>query len=184
MPEIVSSDLVSDGSGVRAQAVRPDGSMVDDFQFVQSDKMLHVWNVPSPAATASLPIGRHIAELARKGFGNLLSASCTRGRVGAAVLTCPGVAKPGSVSACFYRIRNTAISPSERYLLSRRPLVPTKRYNCRLSRHHGGHSAMGFDLSGKRVAVLGRRQNGRDSAQSVAGERTALSQSDICNRPA
>ena len=69
VPEIVSSDLVSDGSGVRAQAVRPDGSMVDDFQFVQSDKMLHVWNVPSPAATASLPIGRHIAEMARKGFG-------------------------------------------------------------------------------------------------------------------
>jgi (S)-2-hydroxyglutarate dehydrogenase len=69
VPEIVSSDLVSDGSGVRAQAVRPDGSMVDDFHFVQSDKMLHVWNVPSPAATASLPIGRHIAEMARKGFG-------------------------------------------------------------------------------------------------------------------
>jgi len=69
VPEIVSSDLVSDGSGVRAQAVRPDGSLVDDFHFVQSDQMLHVWNVPSPAATASLPIGRHIAEMARKGFG-------------------------------------------------------------------------------------------------------------------
>jgi L-2-hydroxyglutarate oxidase len=68
VPEIVSSDLVADGSGVRAQAVRPDGSMVDDFQFVQSDKMLHVWNVPSPAATASLPIGRHITEMARAGF--------------------------------------------------------------------------------------------------------------------
>jgi L-2-hydroxyglutarate oxidase len=65
VPEIVSSDLVADGSGVRAQAVRPDGSMVDDFQFVQADRMLHVWNVPSPAATASLPIGRHIAEMAR-----------------------------------------------------------------------------------------------------------------------
>ena len=69
VPEIASSDLVADGSGVRAQAVRPDGSMVDDFQFVQSDRMLHVWNVPSPAATASLPIGRHIVEMARKGFG-------------------------------------------------------------------------------------------------------------------
>ncbi len=68
VPEIVSSDLVADGSGVRAQAVRPDGSMVDDFQFVQSDKMLHVSNVPSPAATASLPIGRHIAEMARAAF--------------------------------------------------------------------------------------------------------------------
>jgi (S)-2-hydroxyglutarate dehydrogenase len=69
VPEIVSADLVSDGSGVRAQAVRPDGSLVDDFQFVLSDKMLHVWNVPSPAATASLPIGQHIVEMARKGFG-------------------------------------------------------------------------------------------------------------------
>src|SRR6266481_7977668 len=68
VPEIVSSDLVADGSGVRAQAVRPDGSLVDDFHFVQSDKMLHVWNVPSPAATASLPIGRYIVEMARNGF--------------------------------------------------------------------------------------------------------------------
>jgi L-2-hydroxyglutarate oxidase len=68
VPEIVSSDLTADGSGVRAQAVRPDGSMVDDFQFVLADKMLHVWNVPSPAATASLPIGRYIAEMAQKGM--------------------------------------------------------------------------------------------------------------------
>lgn len=68
VPEIVSSDLVADGSGVRAQAVRPDGSLVDDFQFVQAEKMLHVWNVPSPAATASLPIGRHIVDMARHGI--------------------------------------------------------------------------------------------------------------------
>jgi (S)-2-hydroxyglutarate dehydrogenase len=68
VPEVVSSDLVSDGSGVRAQAVRPDGSLVDDFEFVQAEKMLHVWNVPSPAATASLPIGRHLVEMARKGI--------------------------------------------------------------------------------------------------------------------
>ncbi|MGH9539147.1 MAG: L-2-hydroxyglutarate oxidase [Terriglobales bacterium] len=68
VPEIVSSDLVGDGSGVRAQAVRPDGSLVDDFQFVLAEQMLHVWNVPSPAATASLPIGQYIVEMARKGF--------------------------------------------------------------------------------------------------------------------
>jgi L-2-hydroxyglutarate oxidase LhgO len=68
VPEIVSSDLTADGSGVRAQAVRPDGSLVDDFEFVLADKMLHVWNVPSPAATASLPIGRHLVEMARKGM--------------------------------------------------------------------------------------------------------------------
>lgn len=68
VPEIVSSDLTADGSGVRAQAVRPDGSLVDDFEFVLADKMLHVWNVPSPAATASLPIGRHLIEMACKGM--------------------------------------------------------------------------------------------------------------------
>jgi (S)-2-hydroxyglutarate dehydrogenase len=68
VPEIVSADLTADGSGVRAQAVRPDGSLVDDFQFVLADKMLHVWNVPSPAATASLPIGQHLVEMARKGM--------------------------------------------------------------------------------------------------------------------
>ena len=68
VPEIVSSDLTADGSGVRAQAVRPDGSLVDDFEFVLADKMLHVWNVPSPAATASLPIGRHLVEMALKGM--------------------------------------------------------------------------------------------------------------------
>ncbi len=68
VPEIVSADLTADGSGVRAQAVRPDGSMVDDFQFVQARRMLHVWNVPSPAATASLRIGKHILDMARKGM--------------------------------------------------------------------------------------------------------------------
>ncbi len=68
VPEVVSSDLVVDGSGVRAQAVRRDGSFVDDFQFVRSERMLQVCNVPSPAATSSLPIGRHIMEIARQGM--------------------------------------------------------------------------------------------------------------------
>jgi (S)-2-hydroxyglutarate dehydrogenase len=68
VPSIRSSDLVPDGSGVRAQAVRPDGSLVDDFQFVCSGDMLHVWNVPSPAATASIPIGREIARMAQEAF--------------------------------------------------------------------------------------------------------------------
>ncbi|MGB7585801.1 MAG: L-2-hydroxyglutarate oxidase [Terriglobales bacterium] len=68
VPEIRESDVVSDGSGVRAQAVRPDGSLVDDFQFVCSNNIVHVWNVPSPAATASLPIGREIARMAQEGF--------------------------------------------------------------------------------------------------------------------
>ncbi len=69
IPELRSADLVADGSGVRAQALRRDGFLVDDFQFVQGERVLHVWNVPSPAATASLPIGRHIVEMVRQGFG-------------------------------------------------------------------------------------------------------------------
>lgn len=68
IPEIQENDLVADGSGVRAQAVRPDGSLVDDFQFVRATNMLHVCNVPSPAATASLAIGKAIVEMAAKEF--------------------------------------------------------------------------------------------------------------------
>lgn len=69
VPEVGSSDLVADGSGVRAQAVRRDGSLVDDFQFARTANMLHVCNVPSPAATASLSIGKAIVEMAEKEFG-------------------------------------------------------------------------------------------------------------------
>jgi L-2-hydroxyglutarate oxidase len=66
LPILEDSDLVPDGAGVRAQAVRPDGSLVDDFQFVASENMLHVWNVPSPAATASLAIGQEIVGMAQR----------------------------------------------------------------------------------------------------------------------
>jgi (S)-2-hydroxyglutarate dehydrogenase len=69
IPEIKSEDLVADGSGVRAQAVRPDGSLVDDFQFTRAGNTLNVCNVPSPAATASLAIGEEIATMAEKEFG-------------------------------------------------------------------------------------------------------------------
>jgi L-2-hydroxyglutarate oxidase len=69
LPEIRSSDLVADGSGVRATVVARDGSLVDDFQFACSRNVLHVWNVVSPAATASLPIGREIVRMAQQGFG-------------------------------------------------------------------------------------------------------------------
>lgn len=69
LPEIQDADLVRDGSGVRAQALRPDGSMADDFQFSGAGNMLHLYNVPSPAATASLPIGRTIAQMAQERFG-------------------------------------------------------------------------------------------------------------------
>ena len=64
LPEIHDHDLVPGGSGVRAQALKPDGSLVDDFQFVPSGKILHVLNVPSPAATESLAIGKAIVDVA------------------------------------------------------------------------------------------------------------------------
>jgi len=69
LPEVRKEDLVPGGSGVRAQALRRDGTLVDDFQFVPSGKMLHVLNVPSPAATASLMIGRAIVHTAEGNFG-------------------------------------------------------------------------------------------------------------------
>ena len=75
VPDVSSSDLISNGSGVRAQALRPDGSLVDDFQFVCTGRILHVWNVPSPAATASLAIGREIVRMAQEGFGLQTSKS-------------------------------------------------------------------------------------------------------------
>jgi len=64
VPEVREQDLVPGGSGVRAQALKPDGTLVDDFHFVSSGKMLHVLNVPSPAATASLAIGKTIVDTA------------------------------------------------------------------------------------------------------------------------
>ncbi len=69
LPEVVEKDLVPAGSGVRAQALKPDGTLVDDFQFVPSGKVLHVLNVPSPAATASLAIGKAIVDTAAASFG-------------------------------------------------------------------------------------------------------------------
>jgi (S)-2-hydroxyglutarate dehydrogenase len=64
LPEVGENDLVPGGSGVRAQALKHDGTLVDDFQFVPSGKVLHVLNVPSPAATASLAIGKAIVDTA------------------------------------------------------------------------------------------------------------------------
>jgi L-2-hydroxyglutarate oxidase LhgO len=69
VPEVCEQDLAPGGAGVRAQALKRDGTLVDDFAFVPSGKMLHVLNVPSPAATASLPIGWFIADMAAKNFG-------------------------------------------------------------------------------------------------------------------
>lgn len=63
VPEIRTEDLRPAGSGVRAQAVTNDGRLVDDFLLVQTPTAVHVLNAPSPAATASLPIGAEIAAL-------------------------------------------------------------------------------------------------------------------------
>jgi L-2-hydroxyglutarate oxidase LhgO len=62
MPEIRAEDLVPGGTGVRAQALRPDGSLGDDFILAPHGRIVHVLNAPSPAATASLAIGGRIAE--------------------------------------------------------------------------------------------------------------------------
>ena len=68
VPDIGEHDLCEGGSGVRAQSVTPDGSFVDDFKIVESASAVHVLNAPSPAATASLAIGQHIARLAADRF--------------------------------------------------------------------------------------------------------------------
>jgi len=61
-PEIRLSDLEPYPAGVRAQAVAKDGSMIHDFLFVNTPRIFHVCNAPSPAATSAIPIGRHIVE--------------------------------------------------------------------------------------------------------------------------
>ncbi len=63
VPEIRLDDLVSGGAGVRAQAMAADGSLLDDFHFVQGERVIHVVNAPSPGATASLAIGDEIAAM-------------------------------------------------------------------------------------------------------------------------
>jgi L-2-hydroxyglutarate oxidase len=63
IPELELDDLRPGGAGVRAQALDRTGALVDDFRVIQADRMVHVLNAPSPAATASISIGRYIAEL-------------------------------------------------------------------------------------------------------------------------
>ena len=62
VPALRAEEIIPAGSGVRAQALRPDGSLVDDFFFAEGERSLHVLNAPSPAATASLAIGEEIAS--------------------------------------------------------------------------------------------------------------------------
>ena len=69
VPELRYDDIRPFGAGVRAQAVEPSGALVDDFRFVEAERMIHVLNAPSPAATASLSIGQTIADMAARNFG-------------------------------------------------------------------------------------------------------------------
>jgi (S)-2-hydroxyglutarate dehydrogenase len=62
IPEVQETDLVPGAAGVRAQALRPDGGLIDDFLIINGPRASHVCNAPSPAATASLEIGRVIVE--------------------------------------------------------------------------------------------------------------------------
>ena len=68
VPELEDKDLMSGGAGVRAQIVMADGSLADDFLIMEAPNAIHVLNAPSPAATASIAIGKHIAELASRSF--------------------------------------------------------------------------------------------------------------------
>ena len=69
LPELRADQVTFGPSGVRAQGLDPDGTLVDDFRLGGSDRVLHVRNAPSPAATASLAIGREVADRAAERFG-------------------------------------------------------------------------------------------------------------------
>ncbi|GAB2828782.1 L-2-hydroxyglutarate oxidase [Lentzea nigeriaca] len=65
VPEVTEADIVRAEAGVRAQAMLPDGSLVDDFLVESAPRQVHVLNAPSPAATGSLEIAKHVADLTR-----------------------------------------------------------------------------------------------------------------------
>jgi 2-hydroxyglutarate dehydrogenase len=69
VPKLRDEDVLPGPSGVRAQAMNSDGTLVDDFVFEGSGRVMHVRNAPSPAATASLAIAAHIATRASEQFG-------------------------------------------------------------------------------------------------------------------
>ncbi len=69
IPAVTVQAVQRGGAGVRAQALAPGGKLVDDFHIVDAERMIHVLNAPSPAATASLAIGEAVAERAERNFG-------------------------------------------------------------------------------------------------------------------
>jgi L-2-hydroxyglutarate oxidase len=70
IPDVMKSDLIEGGSGVRAQACDKDGGLIDDFLIIEGNQYINVGNAPSPAATSSLAIGETIAELVLKRTSN------------------------------------------------------------------------------------------------------------------
>jgi len=68
VPDIRADDLSPGGAGVRAQAMSPDGNLVQDFCLLHRPRALHVLNAPSPGATASLAIGEEIAKSGCQGI--------------------------------------------------------------------------------------------------------------------
>ncbi len=68
IPEVCAGQLSPAPAGVRAQAVTPDGVLLDDFAFGESARIVNVINAPSPAATASLSIGKSVVEILAKRF--------------------------------------------------------------------------------------------------------------------
>ncbi|MGH2458436.1 MAG: L-2-hydroxyglutarate oxidase [Chloroflexota bacterium] len=68
IPELTADDLIEGPAGVRAQALSPDGKLVDDFVIDGDARVMHVRNAPSPAATSSLAIGEYIADRAAESF--------------------------------------------------------------------------------------------------------------------
>jgi L-2-hydroxyglutarate oxidase len=69
VPELQAADVEPSFAGVRAQALGRDGRLIDDFVFSATDRALHVRNAPSPAATSSLAIARHVVDEAERAFG-------------------------------------------------------------------------------------------------------------------
>jgi len=73
-PSLTKTDLLPYPVGIRAQAVKQDGSLVHDFLFVESKRSFHVCNAPSPAATSAIPIGEYLCQKVAKRFQ--LTNSC------------------------------------------------------------------------------------------------------------
>ncbi len=74
-PSITIDDLLPYQTGIRATAVKRDGTLVDDFLLIQTPRSLHVCNAPSPAATSAIPIGAHICDLVDRGLSTSNTAS-------------------------------------------------------------------------------------------------------------